>query len=459
MGWRLFFPSCEGSVLLEVIETRRATIWLIVFVAVVCVLRFIFFYVRFSEAPDLLIAADSMDYIEPATALHDSFSYLNGIGGTPAVRRSPGYPAIIATSFALFGKGSLLPIVVVQQGLIFLTTLIIAYFANLLGGIRAAFIAAFLYLTDFIVFYFANVIQTDTAFAFLLSVSVLLLYRGLSSEGRSFVWLFGAGLVLTVGTYIRPVGIYLFVPLAVAIFVLVYRRSGLVSVGAKAGALFLLPWLLFGSLWYVRNYAVFDRVEFVGQEDDLLRERTDIMIGALEGVPYFETGPHREKYLGPSPVPPTAHLTFYLRHFDLYAKVTLRSVADLFLAPSQWYFPFYFPDYPIDRKPTAEFVAKGDLTGLAMDLLNRGLGNLALLGAVLSHLLILYVGVVLGAYRLRRSPREATVFIVVVLIIGAYFVFQSGVWGGNARFRLPLSPFLAILSAYGYVSLSTYTRR
>jgi hypothetical protein len=212
----------------------------------------------------------------------------------------------------------------------------------------------------------------------------------------------------------------------------------------------LLPWILAGSLWYARNYATFGQVKFVGQEAELLLDRTSAMIGDLEGVDVAAGRLLYPKYLGPGPVTTSTHIRFYLDRPALFAKITMLSFVTLFAQPAQWHLPFYFPDYPADRKPLTRLVLAGDFQAVLSELRSHGLANNLIFAGLIGHIVVLLAGALLSVRYLGGQSPPLQAFLVIVGLIFVYVAMVNGIVGGAARYRLPLSPYLAILAGYGF---------
>ena len=414
----------------------------------ICAARFLFFYIRFLDNPSLPIDPDSLDYIEPARSLLESRSYTFA-DGQPAFRRPPGYPALLAMIWTVFGNENLLAVIIVQNVAFFGTAIIVIYLSLILSGRRAAAFAGILILTHFTSFYYVNEVLNETVYTLLLSAGLLCLILCLLRE-RRWIWLaFASGLILSAAAFVRPVGFYYFYPATVVVVIYSYWKFRNWRPAASAGIAFLLPWVLLGGLWCARNQEQTGKFQFVGQQNEILHERTLRMIARFEGIPHYNARKYYPKYLA-SRVPTLKdHLTFYLSHPGEYLALSAEAVLVTLFSPGQWHFKSYFPYYRQDRPPLLPLIFKADFPGLFEEFGRANLRDNILLIGILGHSALLAIGAIFGVIFLFNLGQVGRIFITFGLITMAYFLAMVFVWGGGTRFGVPMVPVQAILAGIG----------
>jgi 4-amino-4-deoxy-L-arabinose transferase-like glycosyltransferase len=407
---------------------------------------------RFAKDPALPIDPDSMDYIEPALSLLETGSY-GDANGQPTVRRPPGYAAILAMLFGTFGVGKFLAVVLFQNLVFYASSILVAIISLRIGGFLAMVIATALFLSHFTTFYYTNEILNETVFTFLLLGAVLCLTTGSQADNNLLGWIFCAGVILTAATFVRPVSLYLFYPLAMLLSAIFYRRFRNWRDASKAAMVFLLPWVVLGGLWYARNFSEFGRFQFVGQQSQILPERTGLLIARLENVSKFEAGKFYEKNIDENNGPIFKHLIFYANHPFQYLEMSIESVLITLFSPAQWHFSFYFPEYPTERKPFTKALFSGQFSMVLSEIQSWGVGNLLLLSVVIFQSVVLTIGAFLPLFALKLWRRQNIPILTISYVILTYMLMLVFVWGGAARFNVPNVPFLAILAGFGYSAL------
>ncbi len=147
---------------------------------------------------------------------------------TVAALRTPGYPLLLAGVYALFGASPLAAILL--QCLLASLTVVITYRLGCRVFSRSTgLVAAIALCFDFASISLSLNLMTETTFALLLGVALLLMVRGVEADRPSRL-LFGSGAALACATLVRPCSCYSFPPAAAVLFLLL--------IGPRAG-----PWV------------------------------------------------------------------------------------------------------------------------------------------------------------------------------------------------------------------------
>lgn len=201
--------------------------------------------------PTRVTTPDSQAYLELARSLNERGVFGRAVqSGTQAAEnptdretfRTPGYPFLLAALMRL--PVPTIPITVSLQILLDSVAVAVVF---LIGcavlPVRWAFAGGLLQVFDVARVVYSNMVMSDVAFTFLVSIAVWLVVTANVERPTRRAAL--AGLALTAATAVRPVGILVFLPLAVF---LLLRRAG-----PKAIAILSVVALLFPAAWTVRN--------------------------------------------------------------------------------------------------------------------------------------------------------------------------------------------------------------
>lgn len=373
---------------------------------------------------------DSPTYTTPARHLAhgDGFRNTNGLFET---RRTPGYPLFLVPFIE--ADSGLLAAVAVQHLLSALMALGVFLFVNRRLGDRTAALAAGLYMAvDGASVIHANQILSETLFTAVVFATFLLLARGRAAA---------AGVVAGFSVLVRPIGLYLAVPIAL---VLLFRRAWRQAIvfivcfallplawsarNAARGAGFTISTITSWSLLYDRaaaTLAVGDRGDFtanvLARRNQLAREVGD--------------------------TPPATYSNHVLRamdhfHTGRYGGVALRIIA---------------------RHPLA--YARAYLVALARTLFSGGATQLnhvfgvplraAQLAVGAWNLIATLIAAAGFAVLLRRDRDLALLSLAFV----AYFLVTCSMAEATSRFRVPAVPMLAIWFGAGASAMLRRLRR
>jgi 4-amino-4-deoxy-L-arabinose transferase-like glycosyltransferase len=186
-----------------------------------------------------LLTPDSAGYVHLSRSLVEDRSFQ--IDGRCEINRTPGYPFLLAFS-AAWGDSWWRAAAAVQVLLdVLLVHLTFLLGWMLLGNDRAGLVAAAFQATSPLAIAASVRILSDSLFAFMLTLSLLLVVYHLRSGRR---WGLAAGaVVLGLACYVRPVGL---VFAAICVLVLLFRPRRLARAGMFAGivAVCLAPWII-----------------------------------------------------------------------------------------------------------------------------------------------------------------------------------------------------------------------
>ncbi|MDO8662435.1 MAG: hypothetical protein Q7K98_04350 [Candidatus Omnitrophota bacterium] len=366
-------------------------------VAIAILLKFFLFTFLVNHAPQSRFQSDSVDYLETAQVLvsHGGFAKTNTDGSlSPEFYRTPGYPVFLA--FLLGGLKFSLNGVILLQVLLTILTAWITCKAAFLVDPKIVFLSAVIVLYDPPVSIFSLQILAETLFLFVMALFMLSFISYL--KNRKFNMITLSALLLAAATYIRPTSYYL--GWLIVIFIIyanirVYPKKTIVH-----ALVFLLIFYSLLGAWQERNYKRFGQKSFCAVVQSSYR-----YFGLYKSY-------SRNKDAESKGMAPAAY----------YAKTTVRSFLYLMTRPG----PFKY------------FKSK----------------ILSAIGNALAYPWMVFwlAGFIIGFIKCGRN-----IYYQFNLLIIAYFIAAS--IGGvsllvGERFRVPMIPFIAIISAYGWLGLA-----
>jgi hypothetical protein len=398
---------------------------------------------------------DTGSYVAPALGLLTQGAYVNH--GQPEVLRSPGYPLFLVPGLWL-GEMELVTIglqILLNCAAVYLVYLIaVLIFETPLAGICAAA----LYAIDPSTLIQTSIIQTETLFAFTLTLFVFLIARYLETAAvRDLVC---AALVSAMCTYIKPLAFYM--PFAVSVFFLValLMKKGWPHVKVRHVLVFLIIAMAPVMAWQARNKAVTGSFVFstIGGKD-LYYDMACAILAKKAGISFHDQKAEMgyndpEKYFAQRPeqrgwshaqivdFQQKEAIKIILTHPVLFlTNVVFRAGWTLVgIGLSDWLYVFNVKMQQIDkvlenrRDPLRLF--KGSTVTLA-----ASVGLLALLSL---YWILFLTGLVCE----KAYTRPEVIFL---LLIVAYYVLLPAAAGiGYARFRHPIIPIMCVLAGKGF---------
>ncbi len=413
---------------------RPLTHWLVGVLVLGAVLRFSVFLAAVSH-PGRFWSPDDHSYLPIAN--HLSAAYGSGPGRlfNMGLQRTPVYPLFLRGVFDVFGY-HYAAAVGVQIVLSLATIVLVFWTARRIVSEKLALVAALLVAIDPASILFTNQMMTETVFTFFVAAAVALIV--VAWERSRLDLAACAGLLLGLATLTRPVSTYL--PIVLLPALLLPRPLPLRRLAALAAALVVGFALPVGG-WIVRNHHV-TGVATVSTIDGLnmLEYRA---VGALmeEGVPFHKAEHEaRSELAAKLPAHPNAAQV---------SSVQLRVGARILL------------HHP---KGAVKTWAKGEMRLLVgpakaeLAILLTGhkvahaswLRALQYLAAVLTAVLVL--GGAAGLLVLLAGPKRSVALWVMATII-VYLVVISGGPEAYSRFRVPITPLLAVFASLGLARL------
>jgi len=203
------------------------------------------------------ILLDSEDYLALSSQLAAG-SYLDPTGAAHDLTRPPGYPLYLAATYGP-GGGAWLAVLgqlALTSGMAWMVYRVVASRATQRAGLMAGWLIA----VSPNMMLWSTTIMTEALFTVLVVASALVLWPLLEAQGRPWRWA-AAGVLLAAATYVRPVGMILLPAWAGVVGWQRYRRFGPRVALQGAGGLTLVVVFLVAP-WYARNQMEHNRLTF-----------------------------------------------------------------------------------------------------------------------------------------------------------------------------------------------------
>jgi len=350
------------------------------------------------SCPESKLQIDSDIYLKTSRNLLSKGSFaLSYSNGRPNYEkyRTPGYPLFLGTLNSKF-KIPLNGVLAVQILLTMLSGFIVYKTAFLVDG-KIAKLSMLIVLFDPPSSVFSLMILTESLFMLLMALFMYLFVKYIKYGKINLLCL--SAVVLSASVYTKPIAYYLIVPVVMFLVYLCWEKGWRTVV--KHVLVFVLIVCVLIGLWHYRNVKRFNDNRFSSISNATLQ---------LEGL-FGSYSRNKDPYtMGMKPVP-------------YYISVTTRCFMSLMTRPV----PFkYF---------------KSDVLKVA--------------GKVFCYPWIVFwiIGFIGGIAVSRKN-----IYIQFLLVVVLYFVVATvggAMWGSGPRFRVPMVPFIAIVSAYGWSKISS----
>jgi 4-amino-4-deoxy-L-arabinose transferase-like glycosyltransferase len=387
--------------------------------------------VLLAAGPSQLVTSDGQTYLRLARNLRAGYLDTGSRLFDAGLLYPPGYPLFAAAALGI-AQDSVRGLALAQVGIAGATLVMLFLLGRrLLGDEPTALFAALLLALDPASALYCVVSQPEALFTGLVVASALAWSRALQSPPG---WAIVAGLLLGIAMWVRPIGLFLPVPVAATALLLGRRGERL-----RLVAFLLAPPAVFAATWIARNQAVTGSAFFAGIEgNNGLYYRAAGALAVSEGIP-IEVAKSRlldeETRRGFPELPAGERIRqqvalmreVLVAHPWGAARAALQGWLRLFAGTGLSVFSALRGD------PDPEGVSGNkQLAGVAL-----ALPNAALL-----------LGTLLALVHWRQPEQKALLTLSAAFVL--YFLAASSFLEANTRFRVPMVPFLALLGARGW---------
>ncbi|TET23592.1 MAG: hypothetical protein E3J78_02170 [Candidatus Cloacimonadota bacterium] len=457
-----------GVALFERLMMRKYLVLLIIFAVLV---RIPFAILVFNRPHTAYASHDSIGYDALAKNLlyNHSFSLYSEDPQIKDPVRTPGYPFFLSMVYVFFPDNS--PFVVLFQMLLDIGIILLLF--NLVRAMvndRAGFIAGLFYALNIHQVLFTTQVLSEILFSFFLLAGIVLCFLYVRKRGMQNLFL--SALCIGFAILIRPIA--LFFPLIILFFLMLKR------IQPRRMVAFTLIVILFPLTWTLRNTIVFKQFFYTKIHSvNLVLYHAPSIIQDRQGISREEAKKlffkrEKEKY---------SLSDYQMDYFDdnpslcdklardargivftyplLFIKHQILGVIHTLLPANMGFTADMLAGKGSGGsglkpafKPFFQYLLRGRVTEGVTFLLkergkNLGSGIWMILGLICVYQIALYILSIFGLKRNRISPE-----ILFILITIAYFMIIPGEVG-EARFRVPVEPYITLLASLALVKQSS----
>lgn len=416
--------------------------WLIIIIALGIILRFAYLFLMHPP----LSWSDSPLYDGAAWNFVQGHGYSLPIE-TPFTGREPGYALFfLAPIYFIFGHS----IIAAQIFQIFInigTVLLIYLLGKKFLEERIGLLTAFFYAIHPPTIAYTNEILTEIPFTFLFLLSTLFLFIGLKNQNKKTI--FAGGLFIGMSTLTRFITIF-FPLLAIPVFYLLlksWRKTFIYS------GLTIVAMLIIVSPWLIRNYIQFDAFIFGRTGGGWIYWSGSYV--PWDGEWKFDKlsfPEHIQKELEGAKLDKSSN--YELKSDAILVKHTLSNIKENPIGIAKIWL----------KKPLKIFILKREFSGVQIEKFNLSAcfsgGNFKacpVAGTLrLFHVMAVFIAIY-GWIKLWRQKER--IITITFLFIFIYFTIFYLPMNPDVRYRLPLMPYIFILTSIGIFNITNLIKK
>jgi 4-amino-4-deoxy-L-arabinose transferase-like glycosyltransferase len=393
-----------------------------------------------------IIQGDSEEYYYLAESLLDGREF--SLYGHPETFRSPGYPVFIAA--IKFATGSYFGVTIFQIFVVFATSLLIEKLGREYDNPLVGQLSALFFLISPITFTLSLTILSEVFYIFVFIFTYSFIIGRLNARNNLTVL---PALLIAVAIYVRPMGIFalpiFLAPIFAAKEKIKFKIVNFLAVSLVA-FIFMLPWYIrnkkisgvfaFSSLKSF-NLAKYNIPIFLSNLNGTTVEQETIILQKVSMIP--EDNWRDLKY---SSFLDKHTMKIILSNPVSYAKFhIISSMPFLFSSSLEFLVHTYESSMRLNRqvKPSSIwYLTKGEI--------NLFIKNISGEWWEFSERILLLLIIFLSAYGIWVNRKKPYSYVFIFFIL--YSMILTGPVA-NARYRVPVEPFLMILSMSGFISI------
>jgi 4-amino-4-deoxy-L-arabinose transferase-like glycosyltransferase len=366
----------------------------LIIIIIALLIKFSLFTFASIHNPQAKFQSDSYGYLNTGMmlALHGAFAQDNNGVLKYELFRTPGYPLFLGLLHGILK----IPLdgVILVQVLLTILAAFVTYKVAFEIDHKIAFLGAAIVLFSLPITIFSLMLLTESLYLLLISLFMLAFIHYLKNRETKLILL--SAILLAAATYVRPISYYL--GGALAAFIVYVNVPDKLKKAILHATLFLAVTYGLLGIWQLRNYIHFHQNTFAS----IIQENCKV-----SGIFHSYSTNKDPLTQGWPPIP-------------YYVNVTWRCFLSLMTRPGS----FKYLHFPI----------------------------LTIAGKVIGYPWVVFwmTGFLIGLTKIRRN-----IYYQFILCVILYFVFTTiggEMWYSGERYRVPIMPFIAIISAAGWAN-------
>lgn len=426
---------------------QRSTVLLLIFL----VMRIAFSGITILT-PEGGLTLDSPSYMDLSAAIRYQQTY-HLQGQAEDLVRPPGYPLLL-TIFQSSQGLSLEKVILVQLLMTSILSLLILWTFAKIGYPSAGLVAGWLIAISPNIVLWSLTIMSESLFTFLLVVSFVLLIGYLFTGSRSQLFL--AGLAIGMATLTRPIGLMVFILWIILLVITQWRLQpekkswatfGIFLIG---GCIFILPWMFRNAVEHQQF-----TVSNVG-EHTIVSFNFAVIVSEAEGISRSDAATELNKRGGLS----EQFLYVVQEYPEEFIEGQIAGIRRVVIGEEMSRWARVTGQENWDGLGIFRYLRLLDVTQAFESLRNnfRSVPNILMFFVYLIGIFHTLVLMALGIIGLRLNwttdPLRSTLVLISALT-AATLILSTGA-AGQARFRVPAEPFIAVLAGFGWLNLKSW---
>jgi 4-amino-4-deoxy-L-arabinose transferase-like glycosyltransferase len=392
-----------------------------------------------------ILAGDPVWYNEIALNLanHGVFSRSALPPYRPDIFITPAYPLFLASVYKTSGYQPFLAILV-QLVMSSAVCLLIYKIGRTVFNEKTAFLAGLFGAFEYSSIAYSNILFTETLFTLFFIIEIYFLLKFLQvGDLRHLAF---AAIFLGLSTLTRPVSAYFFVFL-IPVFLVHFRKSWRRAISSLLA--FVLVFFMSVVPWMARNYMVSGKFLISSAQEEVIGWIFLSLHRSLDPG-HARPGLAKDKAAGgskPEFVSDSGRASV-VRAIVSDASRYLRGTARFFLTPGSSTYPrlLGLPYSELNNN----ILRKKPLEMLKLSFQSKHVYEIFAFVFCLGFLLFLYLAMLPGVVMSSRDNKPAALLLICVII---YFAMAAGSFTVTERYRVPIMPFVILLSCRGLVGL------
>lgn len=395
-----------------------------------------------------ILVSDAHGYHKIAVNLleNNAFSGSESSPYVPDVFRTPIYPFFLASLYAIFGYK---PYIAILFQLIIgsIICLLIYKIGRTLFNKKIALLAGLFVAFEYSSILYSNMLWTETLFTFLFTIHIYFLVKFLmANSNRGLIY---SAIFLGLSTLCRPVSIYFFIFL-IGIFYFHFKKD--LRRGILKYSILTLSFLLTIAPWMIRNYIVSGEFLVSSVQERVLHwslphlvKSKEVHTEQVEKVQSTDHNTSKTRNVAQEMSTKKNIINAVLSDARRYIRGTVRFFTTL--GSSGYPLLLGLSHYQMRR----EDLDKGLWEAAKIVIQRKSMLECFFICFNASFLFFLYSTMCFGIYVAIRKNKFIEIILFISIIM--YFAIAVGSVLPTERYRVPIMPYIILLSCYGIIQL------